>query len=81
MTSGLQAHLVVGRDNGFALDVPLEIAPGHTVALLGPNGAGKSTVVSLLAGLLPLDTGRISLDGRTLDDPTGNVFVPPERGG
>ncbi len=80
-TLGLDAHLVAGRDNGFTLDVPLEIAPGHTVALLGPNGAGKSTVVSLLAGLLPLDAGRISLDGRTLDDPTGNVFVPPEERG
>jgi molybdate transport system ATP-binding protein len=75
---GLDAHLVVGRNDGFALDVPIEIAPGHTVALLGPNGAGKSTVVSALAGLLALDAGHISLHGRTLDDPAGNVFVSPE---
>ena len=81
MSSGLQAHLVAGRANGFALDVRLEIAPGHTVALLGPNGAGKSTVVNVLSGLLPLDAGQISLAGRILDDPAADVFVPPEERG
>ena len=77
MTSGLVARLVVSSGNGFRLDVPLQIAPGHTVALLGPNGAGKSTAVRALAGLVPLDDGRITLDGRTLDDPTNDVFVDP----
>jgi molybdate transport system ATP-binding protein len=46
--------------------------------LLGPNGAGKSTAVSALAGLLPIDTGRIILAGVLLDDPASGVFVPPE---
>ena len=32
-----------------------------------------------LAGLLPLDAGRIDLDGECLDDPIADVFVPPER--
>src|SRR6185295_273722 len=32
-----------------------------------------------LAGLLPIDAGRIDLDGECLDDPAGKVFVPPER--
>jgi molybdate transport system ATP-binding protein len=35
-------------------------------------------VFRCLAGLLPLDDGRIELDGYRLDDPTGDVFVPPE---
>lgn len=81
MNSGLDAHLVAGRENGFAVDVRLEVAPGHTAALLGPNGAGKSTVVSVLAGLMPLDAGQISLDGRALDDPARSLFVPPEERG
>ena len=81
MMAGLEAHLIAGRDNGFSLDVPLTIAPGHTAALLGPNGAGKSTVVSVLSGLLPLDAGQISLAGRVLDDPSIDVFVPPEERG
>ncbi|RPI23314.1 MAG: ATP-binding cassette domain-containing protein, partial [Actinobacteria bacterium] len=74
---GLEAALVVRR-GGFTLDLSLSIPPGATVALLGPNGAGKSTAVAALAGLLPLDEGRIRLAGETLDDPEQDVFVPPE---
>jgi molybdate transport system ATP-binding protein len=75
---GLDAHLVISRREGFTLDVSLSIPPGRTVALLGPNGAGKSTVVAAIAGLLPLDEGHIALDGRTLDDPAGDVLRPAE---
>jgi molybdate transport system ATP-binding protein len=63
----------------FTLDVELEAAPGEVIALLGPNGAGKSTVFRCLAGLLPIDGGRIELDGTVLDDATARVFVAPER--
>ena len=41
------------------LGVELEVAPGELLALLGPNGAGKSTVLRCLAGLDPIDSGRI----------------------
>ncbi|WP_239617268.1 ABC transporter ATP-binding protein [Cohnella mopanensis] len=41
----------------------LNIAQGEIFGLLGPNGAGKSTTIHLLAGLLPLDSGEIMLDG------------------
>lgn len=75
---GLQARIVVRRPDGFTLDLTLEIEPGQTVALLGPNGAGKSTAVAALAGLVPLDEGRIVLDGTVLDDPKGAVHVPAE---
>ncbi|MCJ7780179.1 MAG: ABC transporter ATP-binding protein [Acidimicrobiia bacterium] len=75
---GLDAHLLVSRRDGFTLDVSLSIPAGHTVALLGPNGAGKSTVVATLAGLLPLDGGHITLDGRTLDDPGAGMLIPAE---
>jgi molybdate transport system ATP-binding protein len=60
------------------LDVELRAEPGETVALLGPNGAGKTTVLRALSGLVPIDAGRIELDGVVLDD-GGATFVPPER--
>ncbi|SOD70541.1 ABC-2 type transport system ATP-binding protein [Jatrophihabitans sp. GAS493] len=45
--------------------VDLQIAPGETVALLGPNGAGKSTTIDMLLGLLPPDSGTVTLFGMT----------------
>jgi ABC-2 type transport system ATP-binding protein len=43
--------------------IDLSIAPGETVALLGPNGAGKSTAIDMMLGLLPPDSGEVSLFG------------------
>jgi len=36
----------------------LGLAPGDRIGLLGPNGAGKSTLIKVLAGILPLRSGR-----------------------
>lgn len=57
-----------GRRVLHALD--LDIARGWT-AVVGPNGAGKSTLLRTLAGLCPPREGRVLLDGRPLDGPTG----------
>jgi len=74
----LEARIRLRRSDELEVDVELSIPPGATVGLLGPNGAGKSTVVAILAGLLAIDSGRIALGGRTLDDPDSGVFVPAE---
>ncbi len=50
-----------------ALDgVSLNVPAGAVYGLLGPNGAGKTTLISLIAGLLPLSRGRITLGGEPL---------------
>jgi ABC-2 type transport system ATP-binding protein len=41
------------------------ISPGIT-GVLGPNGAGKTTLIRILAGLLPFDSGEISLDNQAI---------------
>lgn len=61
------------------LDVALRADAGEAVAVLGPNGAGKTTIVRALAGLVPIDDGRITLDGTDLDHPDRGTFVPSER--
>jgi len=44
-------------------DVTLDVRRDEIHALIGPNGAGKTTLVGQLAGEIPLDRGRILLDG------------------
>lgn len=65
----------------FAVEAALTAPAGEVLAVLGPNGSGKSTLLAALAGHLPIDAGRIALDGRLLDglraDGRGAVRVPP----
>lgn len=73
----VQARIGIDRKS-FSLDVDVTCEPGEVVALLGPNGSGKTTVLRCIAGLLPIDEGRITLDGTVVDDPSNDVFVSTE---
>ena len=75
---GLEADFGLRRGDSFQIDLNLSIPAGTTVALLGPNGAGKSTAVAAIAGLLPIESGRIGLAGITLDHPAADVLIPAE---
>ncbi|MEU5532296.1 ABC transporter ATP-binding protein [Streptomyces sp. NPDC020362] len=44
--------------------VGLDVAEHEVVCVLGPSGSGKSTLLRAVAGLQPLDAGRVLLDGR-----------------
>jgi peptide/nickel transport system ATP-binding protein len=46
--------------------VSLEIRPGTTVGLVGESGSGKSTLARIIAGLEPLDGGRLQWRGQAL---------------
>jgi len=47
-------------------DISLRLNSGEVVGLLGPNGAGKTTSFYMMVGLVPLDGGRILLNGKDL---------------
>ena len=50
-----------------ALDeVSLRVAPGETLGVVGRNGAGKSSTLKVLAGIIPLHSGRAECGGRVV---------------
>jgi putative ABC transport system ATP-binding protein len=67
-------HMLHARDlqfsypsGGFRLRVPeLHVTEGETVALSGPSGTGKTTLLKLLAGILPIQTGTLSMQTEEL---------------
>lgn len=60
-------HKVFNRgtvNEKVALDgVDLKLNPGDFVTIIGGNGAGKSTTLNAIAGVWPVDSGRIIIDG------------------
>ncbi|MGH8973495.1 MAG: ATP-binding cassette domain-containing protein [Acidimicrobiia bacterium] len=58
--------------------VDLVVPPGEVVGLLGANGAGKSTLLRVAAGLVPVDRGRVTLNG---EDVTATSCVGRARRG
>lgn len=55
-------------DKTIYKDVSLEINKGMTVGFVGENGCGKSVLFQLLTGLLPCDTGKVTVNGDVLGD-------------
>ena len=76
MSLDAAVRLTLGALN---LDIELNIDQGEVVALLGPNGAGKTTLLRAVAGLVPLNSGHVRLDGQVLEDTDTGQYVPTER--
>ena len=57
-------------------DISFECKAGEVTCLIGHSGCGKTTLLRLMAGLLPLQSGEIALNGSPLASPS--VMVPPE---
>jgi len=52
-----------------------EIRAGEFVSVVGPSGCGKSTLMKMVAGLLPISGGELSLSGRRVAGPQTNVGI------
>ncbi|OJU78771.1 MAG: antibiotic ABC transporter ATP-binding protein [Bacteroidetes bacterium 47-18] len=48
--------------------ISFEVREGETVAIIGHTGAGKSSVISILTRLYEIQSGRILIDGRDIND-------------
>ena len=68
--------------------ISLHLCPGDFVTVIGGNGAGKSTMLNMIAGVYPIDSGKIEIDGVNISrEPEhkrakyiGRVFQDPMRG-
>jgi ABC-type polysaccharide/polyol phosphate transport system ATPase subunit len=61
------ARAAVGPERIPALvDVSLAITRGETVGIIGRNGAGKTSTLKVLAGIIPLHSGRAECGGRVV---------------
>ena len=67
------------RVGDLDLDVELTVDHESVVAVVGPNGAGKSTLVKAIAGLIPLQRGRVSVGDVVVEDPAAGIRLPPEQ--
>jgi len=62
--------------------VSFSIPTGSTFGLLGPNGAGKTTTMRMILGILPVESGTITWNGKKIDERARKRFgyLPEERG-
>lgn len=68
-------------------DISIHVRQGEIVALVGRNGVGKSTLARSIIGLLPVDAGKITFDGKDITRApahararAGMGYVPQGRG-
>ncbi len=67
-------HVTKRYGDTVALDnVSMDIEPGEFFCLLGPSGCGKTTTLNLIGGFIPMSSGELRIEGRTVND------LPPHR--
>ncbi len=62
-------------------NISLQVKRGEIFGFLGPNGAGKTTTIKMITGVLPIDEGKITINGLNIENEAINAkmnmgFVP-----
>ena len=63
------------KDDPLIKDLNFSVKKGEFVSFIGESGSGKTTFLKCLAGLEKINSGRITLNDRVLDDKT--TFIKP----
>jgi NitT/TauT family transport system ATP-binding protein len=53
--------------------ISFEVQESNFVSLVGPSGCGKSTLLKIISGLLPTNSGTVSVNGEPVTGPLENV--------
>ena len=75
-----RSFTIDGRRIDAVASTTMAITTGQIVAIVGPSGSGKSTLLRVISGLLPPDTGTVTLSGSPVNGPderVGMVFQEP----
>jgi len=62
-----------GQTTEALRNINLFVKEREFVSIVGPSGCGKSTLLKAICGLIKPDSGRITIDGKVVDDVPGGV--------
>ena len=61
-----KSYGISGKKIGVLSNIDLEVNSGEFVSIIGPNASGKSTLIKIIAGILPADSGSVSLSAEAV---------------
>ena len=60
------AYHTRGGETTALSNLSFQVFPGEFLALIGPSGCGKTTVLSIIAGLIPAESGEVLFKGKPM---------------
>jgi NitT/TauT family transport system ATP-binding protein len=78
--SGVSMAYAAEKSAILALDdINLDAASGEFISVVGPSGCGKTTLLKCIAGLQPVSSGRILINGKPVESPPDNMAIVFQR--